>query len=120
MQARMPNPAIVIPEAMQPIRAIVKTAHNGGVDAETLELVHLRVSQINECSACVDSGVKTARKAGVTDDQLVAVAAWRGAYFSDGERAALELAEASTRLADRPNPDSDEIWAAATKHDDEK
>lgn len=91
------------------------------MDAETLELVHLRVSQINGCSACVDSGAKTARKAGVSDDRLSAVAAWREApYFTNSERAALALAEAATRLADRPNPVTDDIWDEAAKHYDEK
>jgi len=60
----------------------------GGVDPATVELVHLRVSQINGCSACVGSGVKAARKAGETQERLATVAAWREApYFSDGERA---------------------------------
>lgn len=119
MQARMPNPAVILPDAMRPIQAIFKAANGGG--AETLELVHLRVSQINGCSACVDSGAKTARKAGVSDDRLSAVAAWREApYFTDSERAALALAEAATRLADRPNPVTDDIWDEAAKHYDEK
>ncbi len=121
MQARMPNPAVILPDAMRPIQAIFKAANGGGVDAETLELVHLRVSQINGCSACVDSGAKTARKAGVSDDRLSAVAAWREApYFTNSERAALALAEAATRLADRPNPVTDDIWDEAAKHYDEK
>lgn len=121
MQARMPNPAVILSDAMQPIQAIFKATAQGGVEAETLELVHLRVSQINGCSACVDSGAKTARKAGVTDDRLASVAAWREApYYSDAERVALELAEAATRLADRPDPVPDEVWDAATTHYDEK
>lgn len=121
MQARMPNPAVILSDAMQPIQAIFKATAQGGVEAETLELVHLRVSQINGCSACVDAGAKTARKAGVTDDRLASVAAWREApYYSDAERAALELAEAATRLADRPDPVPDPVWDAATTHYDEK
>jgi AhpD family alkylhydroperoxidase len=121
MQQRMPNPAVVLSDAMQPIQAVAQAARQGGVEPQTLELVHLRVSQINGCSACVDGGVKAARKAGVTDDRLAAVAAWREApYFTDAERAALELAEAATRLADRPSPVTDDIWETATKHYDEK
>src|SRR5262249_59272212 len=93
----------------------------GGVDPATLELVHLRASQINGCSACVDSGAKAARKAGETEERLATVAAWRETpYFTGAERAALALAEAATRLADRPDPVPDEIWDAAADHYDEK
>ncbi len=75
----------------------------------TLGLVHLRASQINGCSFCVDSGSKHAKQAGETDERLFAVAAWREApYFTDAERAALALAEAVTRLGDREDPVPDE------------
>ncbi|SDI86959.1 carboxymuconolactone decarboxylase family protein [Nonomuraea jiangxiensis] len=121
MQSRMQNPAFVLPDAMQPIQALFKAVHAGGVDAQTLELVHLRVSQINGCSACVDAGTKTARKAGVSDDRLASVVAWREApYFSEEERAALALAEAATRLADRADAVSDEVWDRAATYFDEK
>jgi AhpD family alkylhydroperoxidase len=120
MQARMKNPAMVL-GAMEPVQALFKAIYGGGVDQATLELVHLRASQINGCSACVDSGAKAARKAGETDERLAAVVAWREApYFTDPERAALALAEAATRLADRPDPVPDEIWDAAAGHYDEK
>ncbi|NUW37427.1 carboxymuconolactone decarboxylase family protein [Nonomuraea sp. SMC257] len=121
MQSRMQNPAFVLPGAMQPIQEIFKAVHSGGVDGQTLELVHLRVSQINGCSACVDAGAKTARKAGVSDERLATVAAWREApYFTEPERAALALAEAATRLADRPDPVNDEVWDRAATYFDEK
>ncbi|WP_432169372.1 carboxymuconolactone decarboxylase family protein [Streptomyces sp. 1222.5] len=121
MQSRMQNPAVVLSDAMRPIQEIFKAVHAGGVDGRTLELVHLRVSQINGCSACVDAGAKSARKAGVDDERLATVAAWREApYFSDEERAALALAEAATRLADRPDPVSDEVWDTAATYYDEK
>ena len=120
MQARMKNPAMVL-GAFEPVQALYKAVYNGGVDQATLELVHLRVSQINGCSACVDSGARSARKAGETEERLATVAAWREApYFSDAERAALALAEAATRLADRPDPVPDEIWDAAADHYGEK
>ena len=120
MQARMKNPALVL-GAMEPVQGLFKAVYAGGVDPATVELVHLRVSQINGCSACVGSGVKAARKAGETEERLATVAAWREApYFSDAERAALALAEAATRLADRPDPVPDEIWDAAADHYDEK
>jgi len=85
------------------------------------ELVNLRVSQINGCSACVDGGVKTARKAGVSEEKLATVVAWRETpYFTDEERAALALAEAATRLADRADAVDDEIWDTAATYYDEK
>lgn len=119
MEARMANPAMVL-GAMQPIQQLFKSIYGGGVPQATLELVHLRASQINGCSACVDSGTKSARKAGETDERLAAVAAWREApYFTDAERSALALAEAATRLADRPDPVPDEVWdAVAARYDD--
>lgn len=121
MQSRMQNPAMILADAMQPIQQTFKAAYSGGVEKETLELVHLRVSQINGCSACVDAGAKTSRKAGVSDERLATVAAWREApYFTDAERAALALAEAATRLADRPDAVNDEIWDTAATYFDEK
>jgi AhpD family alkylhydroperoxidase len=117
----MKNPAMVLPDTMQPIQQLLRAARSGGVEAQTLELVHLRVSQINGCSACVDGGARTARKAGVSDERLATVAAWREApYFTAPERAALALAEAATRLADRPDAVDDEVWDAAATHFDEK
>ena len=82
----------------------------------TLSLVHLRASQINGCSVCVDMAFRF-KKADDTNERLFAVAAWREApYFSDGERAALALAEAVTRLSDRADPVPEEIWQEATRH----
>ncbi|ALO09654.1 hypothetical protein AQF52_4060 [Streptomyces venezuelae] len=121
LRSRMQNPVAVLPAAQRPIQELFKAVHSGGVDAETLELVHLRVSQINGCAACVDAGSKTARKAGVSDERLATVVAWREApYFTPEERAALELAEAATRLADRPDAVSDEVWDTAATYYDEK
>jgi AhpD family alkylhydroperoxidase len=121
MQARMNNPAMVLPDAMTAINALYKATHSAGVASSTLELVHLRASQINGCSACVDSGARSAKKNGETDERLFSVAAWRETdYFTDAERAALALAEAATRLADRAHAVPDEIWADAAKHFNEE
>ena len=121
MQPRMKNPAVVLPDATHGIQALLKATRQGGVPQTTLELVHLRVSQINGCSYCVDSGARSAKRAGETDERLFAVAAWREApYFTEAERAALALAEAATRLADRPDPVPDAIWDEATQHYDER
>ena len=121
MQPRMSNPAQLIPSAMKPITALFAATKQGGAPEYLLELVHLRVSQVNGCSACVDSGARSARKAGESEDRLFAVAAWRDTpYFSEAERSALALAEAATRLSDRPDPVPDEVWDDAARHHDEK
>jgi len=120
MQARMKNPAEVLPDAIKALQALAPAAYKGGVPPQTLALVHLRASQINGCSACVDGGIKHARKAGESDERLFAVSAWREVpYFSDAERAALALAEAETRLSERPEGVPDEVWDEAARHYDE-
>src|SRR5262245_65285335 len=110
MHARMNHPVMVPPDAMngpQSLGALTKQ----GLPRKLLELVHLRASQINGCSVCVDMHPKMARKSGETDERLFAVAAWRDTpYFTEAERAALALTEALTRLSDRADPVPDEIW----------
>ncbi len=121
MQARMSNPVAILPNASEGIQALMKAAYKVGVPRKTLGLVHLRASQINGCSYCVDSGARSAKKEGETDERLFAVAAWRETpYFTEAERAALALTEAATRLADQPDAVSDEIWNEAARHYDEK
>jgi AhpD family alkylhydroperoxidase len=120
MQARMKNPAMIIPEAMQALYALANCVEKSGVPRKTLGLVHLRASQMNGCSVCVDLHAGVLRN-GETDERLLAVAAWRDApYFNDAERAALALAEAVTRLSDRPDPVPDDIWNEAARHYDEQ
>lgn len=115
----MKSPAMILPEAMQALQALGKSTEKG-VPSRTLELIHLRASQINGCSLCVDMHSRLLKKAGETDERLFAVSAWRDApYFSDAERAALALAEAVTRLSDRPNPVPDDVWNEAARHYDE-
>jgi AhpD family alkylhydroperoxidase len=120
MQARMSNPAVLIPEAMKALYALKASAEKGGVPARTLGLVELRASQINGCSVCVDMHSRQLRKDGETDDRLFAVGAWRDApYFTDAERAALALTEAVTRMSDRSDPVPDKLWQEAARHYDE-
>src|SRR5262245_51492104 len=120
-QPRMKNPAAVIPGAWQAVQALHASLEKGGVPASTLALVHLRASQINGCSACVEAGSKSAKEAGETDERLFAVAAWRDSpHFTEAERASLALAEAVTRLSDRPDPVSDQIWDEAARYYDER
>ncbi|MGW1750349.1 carboxymuconolactone decarboxylase family protein [Streptomyces sp. NPDC002092] len=86
----------------------------------TQELVKLRASQINGCGMCTDMHTKDALAAGEDPQRLHLVAAWREAkVFTDAERAALELAEQGTRIADAAGGVTDEAWANAAKHFDE-
>ena len=117
MQARMNNPAMILPDAMKALHALGMSAEKSGVPARTIGLVQLRASQINGCSVCVDMHARDLKRAGETDERLFAVAAWRDApYFTDAERAALALTETITRLADRADPVPDEIWDEAARH----
>ena len=121
MKSRMKNPAMVIPGALQALQALSKSLQSGGVPQQTLEMVHLRASQINGCSVCVDLHHRLLKAKGESDERAYSVAAWRDfPGFTEAERAALALTEAVTRLSDRPDPVTDEIWAEAARHYDEK
>jgi AhpD family alkylhydroperoxidase len=116
----MNHPAFVVPGAMDALQAVGKAVGNGSVSDRTIELVCLRASQINGCAVCLDGHARTAKEAGETDERLFTLAAWReSSYFTDAERAALALTEAVTRVSDRPDPVSDEIYDEAAKHYDE-
>ena len=118
MQARMKNPVLLLPETLTALMALNKAAEN--LADTTKKLVHLRASQINGCSVCVDMHARELRKSNESDERLFAVAAWRDApYFTDAERAALALTEAVTRLSDRPDPVPDEVWNEVARHYDE-
>jgi AhpD family alkylhydroperoxidase len=120
MQARIKNPVVVIPDVLQALLALDKAATNDGVPYVTRKLVHLRASQINGCSVCVDMHARELKKAGEKDNRIFAAAAWRETpYFTDPERAALALTEAVTRIADRSDAVSDEVWNEAARHYDE-
>jgi len=120
MQARMKNPAMLLPEATKLLVELGAMAKKG-LPAKTLELVHLRASQINGCAVCLEGHARHAKKEGESDERMFTVAAWREApWFSDAERAALALTEAATRLADRgAEAVSDEVWNEAARHYDE-
>jgi AhpD family alkylhydroperoxidase len=120
MQARIENPAITLPGALQAFQKLGATARHSSVPDTTLYLITLRASQINGCSVCVDIHTRELKAAGEPDAKIFAVSAWREAsYFNDAERAALALTEAATRLADRPDPVPDEVWDEAARHYDE-
>ncbi|MEU3269878.1 carboxymuconolactone decarboxylase family protein [Saccharomonospora sp. NPDC006951] len=94
---------------------------NSELPAATAELVKLRASQINGCGFCTDMHTKDALHAGESQTRLNLVAAWREAtVFTDAERAALELAEQGTRIADASGGVSDEVWANAAKYYNEE
>jgi len=117
----MSNPALLVPDAMGSLQALGKALGNAGVPATTRALVHLRASQINGCSVCVDMHSKELVKEGEPNERIFAVAAWRESpRFTDGERAALALAESVTRLSDRNDPVPDDVWAQAAEEYDEK
>jgi AhpD family alkylhydroperoxidase len=117
MKARLDNPAIIVPNAMQAMQALNQAIEAVGVPKRTMELVHLRASQINGCGVCLDMHSRLLKMGGETEERLFTVAAWRDApYFTDAERAALALTEAVTRLSDREEPVSDEVWNEAAKH----
>lgn len=121
MQARMNHPVYVIPEAMEALQALSKSTQVDGLTPSIHAMIHLRASQINGCSACVQIHSREMKQAGDTDTRIYAVGAWRDTnYFNDAERVALALTEALTRIADRPDPVSDELWNEATKLFDEK
>jgi AhpD family alkylhydroperoxidase len=121
MQARMTHPVQVLPDAMKALYALSQAAQSGGVPDTTHHLIHLRVSQINGCSMCVDMHARELKDEGEKDERIWGVAAWRESpYFSDAERAALALAESLTRLADRPDAVPDSVWDDAADHYDEK
>jgi AhpD family alkylhydroperoxidase len=121
MQPRIPNLAEALPGAFDPLLRLGKVSRRADVPATTHYLMHLRASQINGCSVCVDMHSRELKLAGEPDARIHTVAAWRETpYFSDAERAALALTEAVTRLADRPEAVTDEIWAEAARHYDEE
>jgi AhpD family alkylhydroperoxidase len=97
-----------------------KVVSDSALPAATQQLVEIRASQINGCAVCTDMHAKDAAHAGETSVRLNLVATWREAtVFTDAERAALELAEQGTRIADAAGGVSDEVWANAAKHSDE-
>jgi AhpD family alkylhydroperoxidase len=102
------------------INSAGKAVSESTLPATTQELVKIRASQINGCGFCTDMHAKDAAHAGETPTRLNLIAAWREAkVFTDPERAALELIEQGTRIADAAGGVTDEAWANATKHHDE-
>src|ERR1700691_3192604 len=117
MQARIKTPALSVPGALEALQQLGAAAASAGIPETTLYMVHLRASQINGCSVCVDIHSRELEHAGETGERIHTLAAWRETpYFNDAERAALALTEAATRIADRPDPVPDEVWDEAARH----
>jgi AhpD family alkylhydroperoxidase len=114
----MRNPAMIIPEAGAPLQALGQLMGRlDGQPARALSLALLRVSQLNGCALCLDGSSKTLRGIGETEGRLFAIPAWReSTRFTAAERAAFDLAEAITRLSDRPDPVPDDVWDEAARH----
>ena len=117
MKARIQNPALSVPGAFKALQLLAAAVHDAEIPEVTHYLVHLRASQINGCSVCVDIHSRELEHAGEPSARIFTVSAWREApYFNDAERAALALTEAVTRLADRSDPVPDDIWDEAARH----
>jgi AhpD family alkylhydroperoxidase len=117
-EPRMKNPAFVLPDGFKGIGHLLAAVHKGGVSASTIELVGLRVSQINGCTACVQGHWEKAKELGEPDERIVSVVTWRESpYLDEAERVALALTDTLTRIADRSDePVPDDLWAAVNKH----
>jgi AhpD family alkylhydroperoxidase len=110
--------------AMKYLKSLISASRGikeSTLPAATRELVNLRASQINGCAYCTDMHTKDAAHAGESQVRLNLVATWREAtVFSEAERAALELTEQGTRLADSPGGVTDEVWENAARHYDDE
>jgi uncharacterized peroxidase-related enzyme len=122
MTARMKNPASILPQTYKAFPHLFGAMEQGGLSVSLREILALRVSQINGCAACVHAHAKTLREEEESDDRISTVAVWRESpYFTEPERAALDLAEYSTRLADsRGHAVPDAVWDEAADNFDEK
>src|ERR1700754_1389069 len=111
----------VAAKVLRHITSAGKAIEGSTLPAATQELVEIRASQINGCGFCTDMHTKDAAHAGETATRLNLVAAWREATVStEAERAALELAEEGTRIADAAGGVSDEVWTNTAKHYDDE
>jgi AhpD family alkylhydroperoxidase len=109
----------IAPQFAKYLNAAGRVVSESSLPASTQELVKIRASQINGCGYCTDMHTKDAAHAGESQDRLNLVAAWREAtVFTEAERAALEIAEQGTRIADAAGGVSDDAWARAAEHYD--
>ena len=97
----------IAPTAVKLLREVYGYVMQSGLQAELVDLVYLRVSQINSCAYCLDMHTRALIKKGVKIEKLALVQAWAEAshLFSERERAALAWAETVTRVAETGVPD---------------
>ena len=108
----------VLPEAMKAMVSLESVSHHVGLPPSLLELVKIRVSQLNGCAYCLDMHTKDARAGGETEQRLYAVAVWKeGPFFSPSERAALAWAEALSHISEGA---PDDIYEELHQHFSEK
>ena len=113
------NSSEILQKFVKHLNAAAAASSKSGLPTATTNLMLIRASQINGCSVCTDMHTKDAEHAGETRVRVNLVAAWRDAkVFTDAERAALELTEQGTRIADAAGGVTDEAWANAAKHYD--
>lgn len=105
----------VTPAGVKALGAVYGHIRQSALPKSLVDLVYLRVSQINGCAYCIDMHSRDLLKAGISVEKLVLVPAWRdsGALFDETERAALAWAETVTRVAETGVPDADHEAAAA-------
>jgi AhpD family alkylhydroperoxidase len=107
--------AKVSPEVYKAFGGVHVAVHKSGLPHELINLLYLRVSQINGCAFCIDMHSRDLLKGGLAVDKLVLVPVWHdaGKVFSNRERAALAWAETVTRVAETGVPDADYKAVAA-------
>jgi AhpD family alkylhydroperoxidase len=121
MEPRIESPALTLPGVLPALQRLSSAVKKAGLPETLYYLIELRASQINGCSVCADMHSRELKAAGEPDERIFTLATWRETpYFSEAERAALALTEAATRLADRPDSVSDDVWDQAARHFDEQ
>ena len=109
------NYAKVSPEGFKALGGVYASVQKSGLPKELVDLIYLRVSQINGCAYCIDMHSRDLLKSGIAVEKLVLVPVWRdaGGLFSTRERVALAWAETVTRVAETGVPDADYEATAA-------
>ncbi|MDH6373414.1 alkylhydroperoxidase [Paenibacillus sp. VTT E-133280] len=108
-----------IPAAYKAMMGLEAFVQSTGMEKSLLELIKIRASQINGCAFCIDMHTKDARKAGVSEQRIYMLNAWREApFYSDEERAVLALTESVTLVTQGHVPD--DVYSEAERHFDTK